>query len=117
VKESALIPKGGLKNTPTPATSILQADTEGLARQESWNYPSFIGQLNHLAQNSLPDISFTVHQCIYFSKEPKALHEKASKRIIYYFQCRRDKLLIMKANKNLNLDAYCDIDFAGVWHR
>jgi hypothetical protein len=33
VTESAHIPKGRLKNTPTPATSILQADTEGLTRQ------------------------------------------------------------------------------------
>jgi hypothetical protein len=31
VTESAHIPKGRLKNTPTPATSILHADTEGLA--------------------------------------------------------------------------------------
>jgi hypothetical protein len=35
VIESAHIPKGQLKNTPTPATSILHADTDGLARQES----------------------------------------------------------------------------------
>jgi hypothetical protein len=82
VTESAHIPKGRLKNTPTPATVILHADTEGLARQESWNYPSVIGQLNYLAQNSRLDISFTVHQCARFSKEPKALHKKAVKRII-----------------------------------
>jgi hypothetical protein len=46
VTESAHIPKGRLKNTPTPATEIVHADTEGLARQEYWNYPSVIGQLN-----------------------------------------------------------------------
>jgi hypothetical protein len=33
VTESDHIPKGRLKNTPTPATSILHADTAGLARQ------------------------------------------------------------------------------------
>jgi hypothetical protein len=71
--ESAHIPKSRLKNTPTPATAILRADTEGLARQESWNYLSVIGQLNYLAQNSWPDISFTFHQCARLSKEPKAL--------------------------------------------
>jgi hypothetical protein len=48
VTEIAHIPKGRLKNSPTPATAILHADTEGLARQESWNYPSVIGQLNYL---------------------------------------------------------------------
>jgi hypothetical protein len=89
VTESAHIPKGWLKNTPTPATAILHADKEGLARQESWKYPSVIGQLSYLAQNSGPDISFTVHQCVRFSKEPKALHEKSVRRIIYYLQCTR----------------------------
>jgi hypothetical protein len=34
------------------ATSILHAYTEGLTRQESWSYPSVIGKLNYLAQNS-----------------------------------------------------------------
>jgi hypothetical protein len=35
ITESAHIPKGRLKNTTTPATEILQASTDGLARQES----------------------------------------------------------------------------------
>jgi hypothetical protein len=52
VTGSTHIPKGRLKNNPTPATAILHDDTEGLARQEYWNYPSIIGQLNYLAQNS-----------------------------------------------------------------
>jgi hypothetical protein len=111
------IPKGRLKNTPTSATAILHADKEELARQEFWNYPSVIAQLNYLAQNSRPDISSAVHQCAHFSKEAKDLHEKVVKRIIYYLQCTRDKPLIMKPNKNLSLDAYCDSDFAGVWHQ
>jgi hypothetical protein len=86
VTESAHIPKGRLKSTPTPSTTtILHADKEGLERQEYWNYPSIIGQPNYIAQNLRPDISFAVHQCAQFSKEPKALHEKAVTRIIYYF--------------------------------
>jgi hypothetical protein len=117
VTESTHIPKGRPKNTHTPAKAILHADTEGLARQESWNYPSVIGQLNYLAQKSRPDISFAVHQCERFSKEPKSLHEKEVKCIIYFLQCTRDEPLIMKPNKNLSLDAYCDSYFAGVWHQ
>jgi hypothetical protein len=56
VTESAHIPKGRLKNIPTPSTEILHANTYGLARQESWNYTSVIGQLNYLAQTSRPHI-------------------------------------------------------------
>jgi hypothetical protein len=84
VTESAHIPKGRLKNTPTPATAILHADAEGLSGQEYWNYPSVIRQLNYLGQNSRPEISFAVHQCARLSKAPQALHEKSGKRIIYY---------------------------------
>jgi hypothetical protein len=90
VTESTHTPKGRLKNTPTPATEILHADTEGLARQESWKYPSVIGKLNYVAQNSQPDISFAVNQCARFSKAPQALHEKAVKRIIYYLHCSNE---------------------------
>jgi hypothetical protein len=117
VAEIDHIPKGRLKNNPTPATAILHADKEGLARQESWNYPSIIEKLNYLAQTYRPDISFTVHQWARLSKEPKALHEKAVKHIIYYLQCTRDKPLIIKPNKNISLDAYCDSDFDGVWNQ
>jgi hypothetical protein len=63
VTESANIPKGRLNNTPTPAMAILHAGKDGLKRQESWNYPSVIGQLTYLTQNSRPNISFDVHQC------------------------------------------------------
>jgi hypothetical protein len=51
------------------------------------------------------------------ARQPKALHEKSVKRIIYYLQCTRDKPLIMKPNKSLSLDTSCDRDFAGVWHQ
>jgi hypothetical protein len=63
---------------------------------------SVIGQLNYLAQNSRPYISFTVHQCARFSKEPKALYKKAVKRIKYYLQCTRDKPLIVKPKKTFH---------------
>jgi hypothetical protein len=45
VTESDHIPKGRLKNTPPPATEILHADTDRLARQEYWKYPSVIRKL------------------------------------------------------------------------
>jgi hypothetical protein len=50
ITESAKISKGRLKNKTTPATEVLHADKDGLKCQDSWNYPSFIGKLNYLAQ-------------------------------------------------------------------
>jgi hypothetical protein len=40
--------------------------------------------LNFLAQNTRPDISFSVHQCARFCTTPTMLHELAVKRIARY---------------------------------
>jgi hypothetical protein len=114
--ERANIPRGRLKNKTTPAIATLHANKDGLKRQKSWNYPSVVGQLNYLAQNSRPGLSFAVHQCSRSSENPKDLHKKAVKRIIYYLQYTRDKPLIVKPSKTSSLDANCDSDSDGEWH-
>ena len=63
----------------TPSDSILYSDTNGVPRQESWNYRSVIGKLNYLAQNSRPDISYAVHQCARFCTRPTALENSSSR--------------------------------------
>lgn len=101
----------------TPSDSILYSDTNGVPRQESWNYRSVIGKLNYLAQNSRPDISYAVHQCARFCTRPTALHEFAVKRIARYLLLTKNKGLILKPSNNITLDMYVDADFAGMWHQ
>jgi hypothetical protein len=67
------------KTANTPSDSILHPDPNRSPRQDSWNYRSVIGKLNFLAQNTRPDISFSVHQCARFCTRPTALHELAVK--------------------------------------
>jgi hypothetical protein len=105
VTESAHIPKGRLKNTPTPATK-----NPGTIHPLSDNLT-----ILHKTHGQTDPLPFT--NAHVFSKEPMTLHEKAVKLIIYYLQFTRDKPLIMKPNKNLSLDDYCYSDFAGVWHQ
>ena len=100
-----------------PARQILHADALGQDRKDSWNYRSVVGKLNFLAQNTRPDISFAVHQCARFCAKPKCLHEKAIKDIVRYLWSTKDKGLILKPSGTLRLDAYCDSDFAGLWHK
>jgi hypothetical protein len=89
------------KTKDTPALSILYPDNNGHPRQESWNYRLITGKLNYLAQNTRPDISFTVHQCARFSSHPTALHDFAVKRIGHYLLTTRDKGLILHPTKKL----------------
>lgn len=105
------------KGRDTPADSILYADVDGPARQETWNYRSVIGKLNYIANNTRPDISMAVHQCARFCNNPKALHELAVKRIIRYLHATKDKGMILKPTTDVTLNMFVDADFAGMWHK
>jgi hypothetical protein len=105
------------KTKDTPSLGILYPDHHGHPRTEQWNYRSIIGKLNYLAQNTRPDISFTVHQCAHFSSKPTALHDLAIKRIGRYLLHSKDKGLILHPKKDFRLDMYVDADFAGMWHK
>jgi hypothetical protein len=112
----------GIKdNSPfkyTPLDSILHADPSHTPREDMWNYPSVIGKLNFLAQNTCPDISFMVHQCAHFCTKPTKLHEIAIKHIVKYLLLAKNKGLILHPTKTFTLDIYVDVDadFAAMWH-
>ncbi len=105
------------KGKDTPVDSILHPDRDGPERVDPWNYRSVIGKLNYIANNTRPDISMAVHQCVQYCSNPKALHELAVKRIIRYLLETKDKGLILKPTTELSLDMYVDADFAGRWHK
>ena len=56
----------------TPATMVgLSADVGGIEQRNiEWSYASVVGVLLYLAENSLPDIAFAVHQSARFSHRP-----------------------------------------------
>ena len=103
--------------TPTPSTIVpLGPDEDGEPIQETWSYPSVIGKLNYLANNTRPDIAFAVHQCARFTHRPKRSHEVAVKRIIRYLKGTSTMGLIYHTDQiPLTLDCYVDADFAGLW--
>ncbi len=69
--------------------------------------------MNFLAQNTRPDISFTVHQC----GRPTHLHELAVKCIVRYLLLTQDKGLILHPTKNFALDVWVDADFTSMWNQ
>ena len=105
------------KPKTTPATCILYADKEGKPCEQTWHYRSVIGKLMFLSGNTRPDIAFAVHQCARFSTNPRASHERAVKQIGRYLLGTRDKGLIIRPEYTGELNAHCDSDFAGMWHK
>jgi hypothetical protein len=97
--------------------SILYADSTGHDRVKTWNYRSVIGKLNYLANNTRPNISMAVHQCARFCSNPKAIHELAVKPIARYLLKMHTEGMTLRPTKNLSLNMFVDVDFAGRWHK
>ena len=102
------------KHTPSD-TVPLPSDRSGTAYSETFNYASLIGMLIYLAGHTRPDIAYAVHQCARFTFAPKISHESALKRIVRYLIHTKDKGLILRPSKLLEIDLYVDSDFAGLW--
>ena len=97
------------------ATTGVGADVGGKVREKNWNYASVVGMLLYLAGNTRPDIAFAVHQAARFSHKPMKVHEDAVKRIVRYLTGTKEEGLSFGSDSKLNLEAYADADFAGLW--
>ena len=69
----------------------------------------------YLASKTIPDISFAVHQCDWFTHNTKAPHETAVKRICWYLQGTKDRGLVFNPHKKLVVDCYADAYFVVLW--
>ena len=102
----------------TPAESKpLTKDEDGEPAQESFSYASVVGMLLYLSGHTRPDLSYSVSQVARFMFAPKRSHELALKRIGRYLVGTADKGIILnpKNATSLNIDAYPDADFAGLY--
>jgi hypothetical protein len=100
----------------TPALkNPLVKDEHGEPPNGAYNYASVIGMLQYLQGHSRPDITFAVSQCARFVHSPRRSHEIALERIGQYLKFTQDEGLILYPTGALDIDVYCDADFAGLW--
>ena len=93
----------------TPAEyGALQKDEDGENYDTSFNYPSIVGILLYLQNNTISDITFAVSQCTRYTFFTKLSHEKALKQIGRYLKGTNTKELIMKPRPDLNIDCHVD---------
>ena len=81
----------------------------------TFNYASVVGMLLYLAGHSRLDIAYIISQAARFTFSPKHSHEQALKLIGHYLMKTRDKGLVLTPTRELNIDAYPDADFAGLY--
>ena len=91
-------------------------DTDGAAAEGAFSYSSVVGMLLYLSGHSRPDIAYAVNCCARYMFSPRKSHEEALIRIGLYLKGTRDKGLILTPTSNvLNVEAYPDADFGGLY--
>ena len=73
------------------------------------------GGLLWLSTRTRPDIAFAVSQVARFTASPKQSHAKAVKSILRYLRGTIDKGMIIRPTTELNIEAFVDADFAGLY--
>ena len=103
--------------TPTKVEAIIGTYTNGSEAKRYWtnSCDSFIGMMLYLASNTRPDISFSVHQCDWFTHNTKASQNTSVKRICRYLQGTKDNGIVFNPSKKLVMVFYSGADFAGLW--
>lgn len=77
-------------------------------------YNSIIGGLQYLANNTRPDISFSVNHLARFLTNPSEDHLRAARRVLRYIANNPDKgITYIRGHGKPKLEAYSDADFAG----
>jgi hypothetical protein len=71
--------------------------------------------LLYLLGHTRPDLAYSISQVACFMFNPKHLHEIALKRISRYLIGTKDKGMIIKPKNTIDIDAYPDADFAGLY--
>ena len=70
--------------------------------------------LIYLATNSQPDITFATSHYARFTSCPKGSHEQELVYLIKYLKKTGTRGLILRPKQSLELDLYCDANFAGL---
>jgi hypothetical protein len=84
--------------------------------EEKCSYRSTVGMILYLSTNTCPDIALAVSQVARFSANPKQSHATAIKTIVRYLAGTKNVGTIFSPTEKLDIECYCDADFAGLWN-
>ena len=99
--------------TKFEAPLVTDANGSEAKRYLTNSYDYIIGMMLYLESNTKPDISFSVHQCAWFTHNIKASHETTVKRIYRHLRGTKDNGLVFNPSKKLVLNCFDDADLRG----
>ena len=104
-------------STPTKVEAPIGTDRNipKAKRYFTNSYASFVGMILYLVSNTVPDISFAIHNCSWFTYNTKASTDTEVRRIWWHLWDIKDKGLVLNPSKIMVVYFYVDADFGGLW--
>ncbi|KAJ3685421.1 hypothetical protein LUZ61_014585 [Rhynchospora tenuis] len=107
--ESGLL---GAKPAPTPMEQNHRlAESVGGKFKDPEKYRRLIGRLIYLTITR-PELCYSVHILAQFMQNPHQTHYEAALRVVRFLKGNPGQGLLLKADGNLQLNAFCDSDWA-----
>uniref|UniRef100_A0A3Q7GIU7 Reverse transcriptase Ty1/copia-type domain-containing protein n=1 Tax=Solanum lycopersicum TaxID=4081 RepID=A0A3Q7GIU7_SOLLC len=97
-------------STPLPPGHGLAMSTSALIQDPS-KYRRLVGRLIYLTITR-PDMAYSVYLLSQFMHEPRVDHINAAMRVLRYLKGHPGQGILLRADSNLQLMAYCDSDWA-----
>ena len=105
------------KDIPMKSSAILDKGDGQPAFDGHFHYQSIIGKLRYLKKGSCPELVYTVHQCAWFSSDPKKQHGDTLKWIGRYLISTNHKGMSLKPDLSKSFEAFVNADFCGNWKK
>lgn len=75
-------------------------------------YRRLVGRLIYLS-NTRPDLSYAIHILSQFMHKPRSAHWEAALRVLHYLKGTVGHGILLRADTDLTVTAWCDADWAG----
>lgn len=101
------------KTAKYPLERLYEPSSNPCSKEQYHLFNKIIGELQHLANNTRPDINFAVNHLARFLQNPSDEHIQGAKHIWRYINGTKSKGILLGKVKTLEMKAYSDSDFAG----
>jgi hypothetical protein len=96
------------KPTPAPGGQVLEREINADPMKDEYHYRSVIGKADFLEKSTRLDIAMAVHQCAWFSSNPKRSHADAVR-----YLGRKDEGIYLDPNDDKSFECWVDANFLG----
>jgi hypothetical protein len=82
-----------------------------------FNYRSAVGKLNYLAQTTIPDVMYAMHQIANYLADLRQSHCETILYLVSHLKKTRNLGLHFKPDSEKGIECYCDVNFCGNWNK